>query len=115
MRGLARLVRLNPTDAERFVGLALTTDRLFAAQLKRKTPVGKHIPDFVSFTRRVAIEIMHPGETETVKRDRTARREWLTQRGYHVVELSSAQIENELETSLIAIESGLQNHSVNEA
>jgi tRNA/rRNA methyltransferase len=115
VRGLARMLRRNPTDAERILWQALTTDRRFAAQFKRQTPVGRHIPDFVSFTQRVAIEITHPGETETVVRDRTARREWLAQRGYHVVELSSAQIENELETALTAIESGLQNHSVNEA
>lgn len=115
VRGLARLLRRNPTDAERILWQALTTDRRFAAQFKRQTPVGKHIPDFVSFTRRVAIEITHPGETETVARDRTARREWLAERGYHVVELSSAQIENELDAALASIESGVQNHSVNEA
>ncbi|MEH2509894.1 tRNA/rRNA methyltransferase [Nitrobacteraceae bacterium AZCC 1564] len=77
VRGLARLLRRNPTDAERILWQALTTDRRFAAQFKRQTPVGRHIPDFVSFSHRVAIEIVHPGETETVLRDRASRREWL--------------------------------------
>ncbi len=115
VRGLARLLRRNPTDAERILWQALTTDRRFAAQFKRQTPVGRHIPDFVSFSQRVAIEIVQPGETETVVRDRTARSEWLAQRGYHVVELSSAQIENNLETALIEIENGVQKSSVNGA
>jgi tRNA/rRNA methyltransferase len=115
VRGLARLLRRNPTDAERILWQALTTDRRFAAQFKRQTPVGRHIPDFVSFSQRVAIEIVQPGETETVVRDRTARSKWLAQRGYHVVELSSAQIENNLETALIEIENGVQKSSVNGA
>src|SRR5450759_3344495 len=49
VRGLARLLRRNPTDAERILWQALTTDRRFAGQFKRQTPVGRHIPDFVSF------------------------------------------------------------------
>src|SRR5207253_5915600 len=35
MRGLARLLRRNPTDAERILWKALTTDRRFAGQFKR--------------------------------------------------------------------------------
>src|SRR3979411_1947338 len=49
VRGLARLLRRNPTDAERILWQALTTDRRFAGQFKRQTPVGRHIPDFLSF------------------------------------------------------------------
>src|SRR6201995_2805136 len=49
VRGLARLLRRNPTDAERSLWQALTRDRRFAGQFKRQTPVGRHIPDFVSF------------------------------------------------------------------
>ena len=51
VRGLARLLRRNPTDAERILWQALTRDRRFAGQFKRQTPVGRHIPDFVSQIR----------------------------------------------------------------
>src|SRR6202035_5005052 len=60
VRGLARLLRRNPTDAERILWQALTTDRRFAGQFKRQTPVGRHIPDFVLFVHRLAIELIHP-------------------------------------------------------
>src|SRR3982074_2519020 len=75
VRGLARLLRRNPTDAERILWQALTTDRRFAGQFKRQTPVGRHIPDFVSFVHRLAIELINPGETEVIARDREARQE----------------------------------------
>ena len=66
VRGLARLLRRNPTDAERILWQALTTDRRFAGQFKRQTPVGRHIPDFVSFVHRLAIELINPDETEVI-------------------------------------------------
>ncbi|MGQ0685616.1 TrmJ/YjtD family RNA methyltransferase, partial [Bradyrhizobium sp.] len=55
LKGLARLLRRNPTDAERILWQALTRDRRFAGQFKRQTPVGRQIPDFVSFVHRLAI------------------------------------------------------------
>src|SRR6201999_3697827 len=64
VRGLARLLRRNPTDAERMLWQALSKDRRFAGQFKRHTPAGRHIPDFVSFPLRLAIELENPGETE---------------------------------------------------
>ncbi len=59
LRGLARLLRRNPTDAERMLWHALTRDRRFAGQFKRQTPVGRQIPDFVSFVHRLAIELVN--------------------------------------------------------
>src|SRR6201987_479352 len=61
VRGLARLLRRNPTGARRFAG-----------QFKRQTRVGRHIPDFVSFVHRIAIELINPGETDVIAKDRAA-------------------------------------------
>jgi very-short-patch-repair endonuclease len=84
VRGLARLLRRNPTDAERILWQALTTDRRFAGQFKRQTPVGRHIPDFVSFVKRVAVELVNAEESEVIAQDRAARKAWLEARGYRV-------------------------------
>jgi tRNA/rRNA methyltransferase len=93
VRGLARLLRRNPTDAERILWGRLTTDRRFAGQFKRQTPVGRHIPDFVSFAKRVAIELVNADESEVIAQDRAARQAWLQARGYRVCVLSAADIE----------------------
>jgi tRNA/rRNA methyltransferase len=95
VRGLARLLRRNPTDAERLLWKALTTDRRFAGQFKRQTPVGRHIPDFVSFARRVAIELVNADESEAIVQDRAARQAWLEARGYRVCVLSAADVERD--------------------
>src|SRR4030081_2832133 len=96
LRGLARLLRRNPTDAERILWHALTTDRRFAGQFKRQTPVGRHIPDFVSFVKRVAIELVNAEESEAIARDRAARRAWLEARGYRVCLLNAGDVDRDV-------------------
>jgi tRNA/rRNA methyltransferase len=100
LRGLARLLRRNPTDAERMLWQALTRDRRFAGQFKRQTPVGRQIPDFVSFPHRLAVELIHSDEGEAVLADRAKRRAWLETRDYRVLEIRGAAIEADLETEL---------------
>src|SRR5471030_878536 len=107
VRGLARLLRRNPTDAERMLWRALTTDRRFAGQFKRQTPVGRHIPDFVSFVHRVAVELINPGETEAIVKDRATRQAWLEQRGYRVVSMAVADVEGDLTAELDRLESSM--------
>src|SRR3979411_2852952 len=110
VRGLARLLRRNPTDAERILWQALTTDRRFAGQFKPQTPVGRHIPDFVSFVHRIAIELINADETETIKKDRSLRDAWLEARGYRVITMRVADVEGDLAAQLDRIESSLLEH-----
>src|SRR3954454_2508415 len=104
VRGLARLLRRNPTDAERILWQALTRDRRFAGQFKRQTPVGRHIPDFVSFPHRIAIELVNTGENETIVADRAARRSWLEARDYRVLEIRAADVERDIEVELVRLQ-----------
>src|SRR5947208_5660902 len=107
VRGLARLLRRNPTDAERVLWQALTRDRRFAGQFKRQTPVGRHIPDFVSFVHRLAIELVNANETETIAADRAARRAWLESRGYAVIDIRAGDVEADLAGELARLEASL--------
>src|ERR1700752_15421 len=107
VKGLARLLRRNPTDAERILWQALTTDRRFAGQFKRQTPVGRQIPDFVSFVHRLAIELVNPNESETIVADRAVRKAWLEQRGYRVVSVRTADVESDLGAQLDRLQASL--------
>jgi len=100
VRGLARLLRRNPTDAERILWQALTRDRRFAGQFKRQTPVGRQIPDFVSFVHRIAIELTNAGESDAIIRDRAERRSWLEARDYRVLDMAVADVERDLAAEL---------------
>src|ERR1700735_1701655 len=107
VRGLARLLRRNPTDAERILWQALTTDRRFAGQFKRQTPVGRHIPDFVSFVHRVAVELINPDETDLIVSDRASRQEWLEQRRYRVIHMAVGDVEGDVAAQLDQLEASL--------
>jgi tRNA/rRNA methyltransferase len=109
VRGLARLLRRNPTDAERALWQALTRDRRFAGRFKRQTPVGRHIPDFVSFVHRIVIELVNANESEAIAADRASRSAWLAQRDYRVIEMTVGDVEADLEAELVRLEKVITN------
>jgi tRNA/rRNA methyltransferase len=97
VRGLARLLRRNPTDAERALWEALTTDRRFAGNgFKRQVPVGTHITDFVSFPLRVVIDVLPARESEVAAKARNDKQAWLIERGYRVLAVDASMIETDL-------------------
>ncbi len=101
VRGLARLLRRNPTEAERALWRALANDRRFAGRgFKRQIPVGQHICDFVSFPLRLVVEIVPAQESAAAADARAGKRGWLTARGYRVIELGSSEIETDLASLL---------------
>jgi tRNA/rRNA methyltransferase len=94
VRGLARLLRRNPTEAERMLWDGLTKDRRFAGKgIKRQVPVGTHITDFVSFPLRVVIDLVPAAESEVAARARQDRRAWLIERGYRVLDVDASAVE----------------------
>jgi tRNA/rRNA methyltransferase len=104
VRGLSRLLRRNPTDAERILWDALVNDRRLAGQgFKRQVPIGPHIADLVSFPLRIVIEIVPAGECSETAAARTARRPWLAERGYRVIEIIASDIEADVTAVLGSI------------
>ena len=104
VRGLARLLRRNPTEAERLLWQALTNDRRFAGRrFKRQTPVGPYICDFVSFPLRLVVEIAPREESAEAAETRAQRREWLLRRGYTIVQLEAADVEADVAGALVQI------------
>mgnify|MGYP001266373751 CR=1 FL=1 len=108
VRGLARLLRRNPTEAERTLWHALTNDRRFAGSgFKRQTPVGQHICDFVSFPLRLVIDLVPVAESENAAKGHGEKRAWLAERDYGVVEVKAIDIETELARVLDRLEQAI--------
>ncbi len=107
-RGLAKLLRRNPTEAERILWEALVNDRRFAGRgFKRQTPIGPHIADFVSFPLRCVIDLAPGHEHEAASQARDSKRIWLEQRGYKVVLVTAAAVEADVATVLDSLATAL--------
>ncbi len=105
VRGLARLLRRNPTDAERALWQALTNDRRFAGRgFKRQTPVGQHICDFVSFPLRLVVDLVPAGETAAAATARAQKTAWLESHDYTVVPLFAGDVESDMAATLDRID-----------
>ena len=105
VRGLARLLRRNPTDAERALWAALTNDRRFAGRgFKRQTPVGQAICDFVSFPLHVVIDLEPAEEGTIAAATRARKRQWLEDHNYRVVGITDRDIESDMAAVLRRIE-----------
>ena len=97
LRGLPRLLRRNPTDAERLLWQALVNDRRFAGRgFKRQVPIGPHIADFVSFPLKCVIDLVQKAEDEAAARLRVDKRTWLEAHEYRVVEVRAAEAERDV-------------------
>jgi tRNA/rRNA methyltransferase len=105
VRGLARLLRRNPTEAERALWQALVNDRRFAGRgFKRQTPVGRHICDFVSFPLRLVIDLVPPDETVAAAKTRGEKRAWLEAHDYTVLGIFAGDVESDIAATLERIE-----------
>jgi tRNA/rRNA methyltransferase len=108
VRGLARLLRRNPTEAERALWQALTNDRRFAGRgFKRQTPVGQHICDFVSFPLRLVIDLVPAEETAAAAKARADKRAWLKAHDYTVVGIFDRDAESDMAAALARIEDAI--------
>jgi tRNA/rRNA methyltransferase len=97
VRGLSRLLRRNPTDAERALWEALTRDRRFAGRgFKRQVPIGPHIVDIVSFPLRAVVEFVPAQESAEAEKARAERRAWLAARDYHVHPVTTASVDGDV-------------------
>ena len=105
-KGLARLLRRNPTALERDLWKALTNDKRFAGQFKRNVPIGPHVADFLAQPLRLILAMVSAEEDAEGNAVREAKHAWLSARNYKIVEINSK--EQELEVLLSRIEQAMK-------
>jgi len=109
VRGVSRLLRRNPTDAERTLWEALVKDRRFAGHgFKRQVPVGPHITDMVSFALRAVIDIVPGEESADATKARADKYAWLAERGYRVLPVRATEIEADAGKVLDGLEAAIE-------
>jgi very-short-patch-repair endonuclease len=82
LKGHARELRANLTDAERKLWFALRDRRFADFKFRRQVPLGPFIADFVCFDARVVVEVdggQHAESTKDARRD-----QWFAREGFLV-------------------------------
>ena len=80
---IAKTLRKQMTDAERFLWQQLRARRLAGAKFKRQQPIGSYVVDFVCFEARLVIEVDGGQHLDCVADQR--RDAWLESQGFSVL------------------------------
>ncbi len=108
IRGISRLIRRNPTEAEKALWEVLVKDRRFAGRgFKRAVPIGPHVADLVSFDLRVVIDFDPHTQGDEAAERRGEKRAWLAERGYRVIVMEARGVEADPAAALDRLEAML--------
>jgi very-short-patch-repair endonuclease len=106
----ARLMRANPTDAERKLWYILRDKRLNGLRWRRQQVIDdRYIVDFICFEYRVIIEA--DGSQHAENEADVARDSWLNEQGFKVLRFWNADILNNMEGVVETIIAAVQNNA----
>ena len=92
----ARNLRKNPTEAEQALWKHLRMRKVSGHKFRRQQPIGYYIVDFVSFERRLIIELDGGQHSQQVAYD-SKRTAWLEAQGYLVLRFWNNQVLGDVE------------------
>jgi very-short-patch-repair endonuclease len=104
----ARQLRNNQTEAEKILWSKLRDKQIDGVKFRRQQPIENYVVDFVSFEKRLIIEIdggQHD-EAEIKKKDEQ-RTAWLEKDGYRVIRFWNNDVLMNIEGVLIKIKEAL--------
>lgn len=95
-------LRRNMTDAERRLWYFLEYEPYDVCEFKRQVPMGRYIVDFVSFKKKLIIEVDggHHAEQEKYDEKRTG---WLNAHGFEVIRFWNEEVFDNLDGVLEVI------------
>ena len=98
----ARSLRKRQTRAEELLWRNLRARHLDDAKFRRQVPIGDYIVDFISFEKKIVIELDGGQHAATTTRD-AERDAWLQGRGYSVLRFWDNEVFQNMESVLEVI------------
>ncbi|MGP8049842.1 MAG: endonuclease domain-containing protein [Desulfobaccales bacterium] len=99
---LARSLRRVQTDAERLLWRHLQSKQMEGFKFRRQAPIGKYVVDFVSFARKLIVEVDGGQHAVEIAKDQK-RENWLFTQGFTTVRFWNNAVLQNLEGVLEAI------------
>jgi very-short-patch-repair endonuclease len=96
------------TEAEQIIWSWLRTKKLNGVKFRRQEPIGKYIVDFVSFEKKLIIEI--DGGQHSLEENRIndiVRTEWLQSQGFRLIRFWNNEVSSNLDGVITRIKESL--------
>jgi very-short-patch-repair endonuclease len=104
----AKELRQGETKAEQIVWSWLRAKKLNGVKFRRQEPVGKYIVDFVSFEKKLIIEIDGGQHSfEETKDNDEVRTQWLESQGFRVLRFWNNEVSSNLDGVIARITEAL--------
>jgi very-short-patch-repair endonuclease len=98
----AKLLRRNMTDAERLLWKHLRSKQVAGMKFRRQEPIGQYIVDFVSFEKKIIVEVDGGQHSEQREKDRERDR-WLKTQGFVVLRFWNHEVLQHVEVVVESI------------
>jgi very-short-patch-repair endonuclease len=107
----AKELRQSETEAEQIIWSWLRAKKLKGVKFRRQEPIGTYVVDFVSFEKKLIIEIDGGQHNfEETKTNDDARTAWLESQGFRVIRYWNNEVASNLDGVLTQIEEALAVH-----
>jgi len=111
IKAFAKNLRQDQTDAEKLLWRHIRSRRFAAMKFRRQQPVGRFIPDFISFEARIIVELDGGHHAQMEKRDHQ-RDKWFEEQGFQVLRFWNNEVLTNTEKVLEIIREKLENVSI---
>jgi len=106
---LSRELRREGTPAERVLWRQLNNKKFNGVKFRRQEPIGNYIVDFVSFEKKLIIEIDGGQHNEDSLVDKDSQRtQWLNSQGFRVIRFWNNDVLENLQGVLLQIQTFLE-------
>lgn len=107
----AKTLRFNQTNAEKILWYHLRSRRLAGIKFRRQQLIGNYIVDFVSFERKLVVELDGAAHKKEIQKINDKNRtKWLMQEGYKVLRFWNYDVLKRIDKILMKVERTARNH-----
>ena len=108
-KALSRNLRQNTTDAEALLWWALRDFRRTGTAFRRQVAVGPYVADFLCRKANLIVELDGDHHARAAQSGHDARRDaWLDEQGYRVLRFWNADVFNDLDSVILAIQGAVR-------
>jgi very-short-patch-repair endonuclease len=108
LSNIAKELRYSETEAEKFLWTLLRAKKLNDVKFRRQAPIGVYVVDFVSFEKKLIIEIdggQHSDEKN--KEYDELRTKWLQSQGFRVIRFWNNDVSSNIDGVISRIKEAL--------